>query len=95
MNYKGVIPGRLVERVTLRIRSLESYSSEMTSQQIDVIADIAEKFGSGTVHITPRQTIEIPDIEGLYVGEITGQLEKTGLFTGSSDRYLRNVIACS
>lgn len=95
MKRAGIIPGRLKERTTLRVRSLEPYSSELKAEQIGVIADIAEKYGSGVVHVTPRQTIEIPDIEHSYLEDINKILNKAGLYTGSSDRYLRNVIACS
>jgi len=91
----GILPGRIQNRVTLRVRSVEPYSSELTGEQLGVIADIAEKYGSGIVHVTPRQTVEIPDIEGSYVGDIDKLLSGSGLYTGSSDRYVRNVIACS
>ncbi len=95
MDENGIIAGRLGARATLRIRSLEPYSSELTAEQIGVIADIAEGYGSGKVHVTPRQTIEIPDVERSHLEEITGLLNDAGLFPGSSGRYLRNVIACS
>ncbi len=95
MNDAGILPGRLKERVTLRIQSIEPYSSELTSEQIGVIADIAESYGSGSVHITPRQTIEIPDIEISHLEDIKDLLKNYGLYAGSSGRYLRNVIACS
>jgi len=91
----GILPGRLRGRVTLRVRSIEPYSSEFTTEQLGVIADIAEKYGSGIVHVTPRQTVEIPDIDGSYVVDISKLLSGPGLYTGSSDKYARNVIACS
>jgi dissimilatory sulfite reductase (desulfoviridin) alpha/beta subunit len=95
MKNAGIIPGRFKERVTLRVRALTPYSSELTSEQVGVIADIAERYGSGAVHVTPRQTIEIPDIDCLYLKEITDLLNKAGLSTGSTDRHMRNVTACS
>ena len=91
----GILPGRIQNRVTLRVRSVEPYSSELTAEQVGVIADIAEKYGSGIVHVTPRQTVEIPDIEEAYVDDINILLNGSGLYTGSSGRHLRNVIACS
>ena len=91
----GVVQGRLKDRVVLRIRAFEPYSSEFTSEQIGVIADIAEKYGSGVVHVTPRQTVEIPDIERSTLSEIESLLDGHGLVPGSTGRYLRNVIACS
>ncbi len=95
MDRPGVLPGRIDNRVTLRVISLEPYSSELTAEQIGVIADIAEKYGSGTVHVTPRQTVEIPDLESSHLDEINKVLNEVGLYAGSSGRYFRNVIACS
>jgi len=91
----GVVRGRPRDRVVLRIRAFEPYSSEFTSDQIDVIADIAEKYGSGVVHVTPRQTVEIPDVERSSIEVIAGLLGGYGLSPGSTGRHLRNVIACS
>jgi dissimilatory sulfite reductase (desulfoviridin) alpha/beta subunit len=91
----GILPGRLKERVVLRVRAIEPYSSELTAEQVGIIADIAETYGSGAVHITSRQSIEIPDIEYKYLGDIKDRLLAAGLYTGSTGRYLRNIIACS
>jgi len=95
MESVGIIEGRTQERVTLRLKSVAPYSAELTAGQIGIIADIAEAYGSGTVHITPRQTVEIADIPRGHLPEITAMLEKHGLVPGSSGRALRNVIACS
>ncbi len=95
MKSNGILPGRNESRATLRIQSIEPLSAEMTSAQIGVIADIAEKYGSGQVHVTPRQTIEIPDVERAYIDEIHPMLNRVGLYTGSAGNYLRNVVACS
>ena len=95
MNDNGIIQGRSEERLTLRVRSLEPYSSEFTAEQIGVVADVAEQYGSGSVHVTSRQTIEIPHIDRSHLKDITGLLNKCGLYTGSSGRHLRNVITCS
>jgi len=95
MNNCGILPGRTKGKVTLRVASADPFSAELTAEQIGVIADIAETYGSGTVHVTPRQTIEIPDVENIYIDEIRKQISITGLYTGSSDSYVRNVIACS
>lgn len=91
----GILPGRIQDRVTVRIRSVEPYSAELTGEQVGIIADIAETYGSGIVHVTPRQTVEIPDIEGTHIADINKLLNGSGLYTGSSDRSVRNVIACS
>ncbi len=95
MSSLGVLPGRSQDKVTLRVQSLQPFSSEMTGEQIGVIADIAEKYGSGAVHVTPRQTIEIPDLPPTMLADVQELLTRVGLHPGSSGEYLRNVISCS
>jgi dissimilatory sulfite reductase (desulfoviridin) alpha/beta subunit len=95
MDNGGILPGRIEGKVTLRLRPSAPYSSELTANQIGVIADIAERYGSGVVHVTPRQTVEIPDVLSSCLEEVLQQLKGAGLSTGPIGRHLRNVIACS
>jgi len=71
MGKNGILPGRTEGKATLRVRSLEPHSAEFTSEQIGAIADIAERYGSGQVHVSARQTIEIPDIERSAIKEVS------------------------
>jgi anaerobic sulfite reductase subunit C len=95
MNDNGIIEGRIKGRIVLRVRSQEPYSAEFTADQIGVLADVAEKYGSGAVHITPRQTVEIPHIDRRDLTAVRELLAHHGLSPGSSGRNLRNVTACS
>ncbi len=95
MSGNGIVTGRAKGRVTLRIRSIEPYTSEFTAGQIGVIADIAEQYGSGAAHVTPRQTIEVPHIGIDELPVIERLLAGHGLSAGSTGQYLRNVAACS
>jgi dissimilatory sulfite reductase (desulfoviridin) alpha/beta subunit len=95
MERNGILPGRIKGKATLRVRSLEPYSAEFTSEQIGVLADIAEQYGSGQAHVTARQTVEIPDVETASIAAVSALLNNTGLYVGSSGSFLRNVMACS
>jgi dissimilatory sulfite reductase (desulfoviridin) alpha/beta subunit len=95
MDNYGILQGRTKGKSTIRVASNDPYSAELTAEQIGIIADIAEKYGSGSVHVTTRQTIEIPDIELTSLNEIKELIKNSGLYTGSSDKYIRNVMACS
>jgi anaerobic sulfite reductase subunit C len=95
MNDNGIIEGRTKGKVVLRIRSMEPYSAEFTAGQIGVLAAIAERYGSGAVHFTARQTVEIPHIDSAALPDVTALLASHGLFPGSTGRRLRNVTACS
>lgn len=75
----------------------------MEAKHFDVLKDIAEKYGNGTVHLTTRQGFEIPDIEMKYIPEINKMLQPVieGLginqvdpHTGYSAAGTRNVSSC-
>ncbi|NOX25846.1 MAG: hypothetical protein GXP59_07005 [Deltaproteobacteria bacterium] len=95
MEQNGILPGRTEGKATIRVRSLEPHSAEFTSEQIGTIADIAERYGSGQVHVSARQTIEIADIERSAIKEVFVLLNGNGLYAGSSGHFMRNVMACS
>lgn len=95
MDTNGTVAGRVNGRVALRVRSTGPYTAEFTAAQIGVIADIAERFGSGAVHVTPRQTMEIPHVDLKALPDVTSVLAGHGLSIGSSGRHPRNVTACS
>ena len=95
MVKEDLIEGRNKETVVLRIASVNPYSAELTSEQLELLAEIAERYGSGRAHVTARQTIEIPDIPESLVNEVVPLLDHQGLRIGSTGKKLRNVIACS
>ena len=95
MEERVVLQCRSNDKVVLRIAAIQPFSSEFTSEQLNIIADIAEHYGSGQVHVTARQTVEVPDVPIERVNEITEILQKNGLRLGSVGNVLRNVIACS
>lgn len=95
MNTNGIVSGRSTGRIALRIKSIAPYSAEFTADQLGVLADIAEQYGSGAIHVTPRQTMEIPHIELSALPRLTALLHQHGLTPGSTDRHMRNIIACS
>ena len=56
----GVITERDPDFCTVRIRAVAGI---MSVAQMRGIAAIAKKYGSGVVHCTTRQTIEIPHVD--------------------------------
>ncbi len=91
----GILEGRSSEKLILRISALRPLSSEFTSEQLNLIAEIAERYGSGQVHVTPRQAVEVPDVPVGSIEEIKDLLNSNGLKLGSTGRQMRNIIACS
>ncbi|MHB8164155.1 MAG: nitrite reductase, partial [Methanoregula sp.] len=76
----GVITERNADFCTIRIRAPAGvYSVE----QLRGIATIAKKYGTGTVHCTTRQTLEIPHVNPLLLKKIEKALAKNGTPVGS------------
>jgi anaerobic sulfite reductase subunit C len=87
----GVITERNSDFCTLRIRLP---AGVITSAQLRGIADIAEKYRKEVVHLTTRQTIEIPHVDPEVLTAITTDLAKNGTPLGSERDEIVNIIAC-
>ena len=48
----------------------------LTAKQLAKIAEVAEKYGDGHVHLTSRQGVEIPFIKLDQIDEVKAELEK-------------------
>jgi dissimilatory sulfite reductase (desulfoviridin) alpha/beta subunit len=66
----------------------------VTSEQLEGISRIAKRYGTGYVHITTRQGIQIPDVNIRDLDAITKELEENGTPPGSCGPRVRNIISC-
>lgn len=66
----------------------------LTSEQLSGLAGIAKKYGTGTVHITTRQGIQIPNVHLSKLDTITKELEQNSTPPGSCGPRVRNIISC-
>jgi len=87
----GVITERNPDLSTVRIRAPAGF---LTTEQIRGIAAIAKKYGTGVVHCTTRQTIEIPHIDPARLKRLAQRLEKNGTPIGSEKDEVVNIISC-
>jgi anaerobic sulfite reductase subunit C len=87
----GVITERDPEYCTIRTRIPAGIIS---CGQLRGIADIAERYGVESVHLTTRQTIEIPHIQPDNLDAISTDLAKNSTPLGSERDEVVNVIAC-
>jgi len=77
---------------SLRLRVV---GGNLTSKQLANIAEAAEKFGDGYVHLTSRQSVEIPFVKLESVEEIEKQKAVIAKFLPKmmSEDEIRNEIA--
>ncbi|MBI5956705.1 MAG: MoaD/ThiS family protein [Chloroflexi bacterium] len=66
----------------------------ITGEQLMKVADVAQRYGKGHVHLTMRQGIEIPFIRLDDFNAVTGELAIVGLGLGACGARVRVVTAC-
>ena len=76
---------------SLRLRVV---GGNLTSVQLAKIAEVAEKFGDGHVHMTSRQSVEIPFIKLDDIDEVKAALAEGGVEPGVCGPRVRTVTAC-
>lgn len=79
------------DRFSLRLKVV---GGNLTADQLIVISEAAEKYGAGRVHLTSRQSVEIPFIRLRDVEAVKAELEAGGVRTSVSGPRVRTVTAC-
>lgn len=69
-------------------------NGKITAKEARIIADAAEKFGSGEVAMTSRMTIEIQKIPFVNIEPLCAFLNANGLETGGTGPKVRPVVSC-
>ena len=76
---------------SLRLRVV---GGNLTATQLAKIAEVAEKFGDGHVHLTSRQSVEIPFINLELIEEVKKALGEGGVEPGVCGPRVRTITAC-
>jgi dissimilatory sulfite reductase (desulfoviridin) alpha/beta subunit len=66
----------------------------LTAENLRKIAEVAEKYGDGHVHLTSRQGVEIPFIKLNDIEEVKDSLAEGGCKPGVCGPRVRTVTAC-
>lgn len=66
----------------------------LTAENLQIIAKVAEKYGDGHVHLTSRQSVEIPFIKLDDVEEVKEMLATGGCKPGVCGPRVRTITAC-
>lgn len=69
-------------------------NGRITAAESHVIAEAAEKFGSGEIAMTTRQTIEIQGVPFANIDAMRGFLNAHGLDIGGTGPKVRPVVSC-
>lgn len=87
----GIITERDPERCIIRLRMP---AGMLTPEQTIGIGKIARTYGDGRVHLTVRQTIEIPGVDPSRIVPMLTALKDNGTPLGSERQEIVNVTAC-
>ncbi|WP_445474059.1 4Fe-4S binding protein [Methanococcoides methylutens] len=87
----GFLPQRQNNLCSMRVGITGGY---VEVAQLRAIADAAEKYGQGHVHITSRQGIEVPFIDLENVEAAKEYMRNADVRPGVAGRRVRAVVAC-
>lgn len=73
---------------------LQVVGGTLTAENLAKIQEVADKYGKGYVHLTSRQSIEIPFIKYEDIPEVKEELAKGGCKPGVCGPRVRTVTAC-
>ena len=73
---------------------IQVVGGNLTAENIKAVAEVAEKYGKGYVHMTSRQGVEIPFINFEDVETVRAELAKGGVNPGVCGPRVRTVTAC-
>ncbi len=91
LKSKGFLPQRQENMFSMRLKVV---SGNLSAEKLRAIADAADKYGSGYIHITSRQQIEVPFVKLESAETANIELEKQGISGGSAGKRVRAVVAC-
>jgi anaerobic sulfite reductase subunit C len=87
----GVITQEDPDLVTVRTRLP---AGVLSLAQLRGLSEIAERYGADHLHLTTRQTVEIPHLDPARIEEIARDLEANGTPVGAEHNEVVNVVAC-
>lgn len=63
-------------------------------EQLDILREVALRYGDGRLHLTTRKTIEIPGVPVKFVEMAQALLSRAGWDGSAYGNNVRNIIAC-
>lgn len=96
VNYKELKEGGFMQQIqketfSLRLRVI---GGQIQADHLQKISEIAEKFGKGYIHLTSRQSVEIPFVRFSEIDQVKRELAAAGLQIGVCGPRVRTITAC-
>lgn len=87
----GFLKQKQKDTFIVRFRSL---AGNLTSDELRKLADFADIYGKGYVHVTTRQGAEIPWVNINEYNNMKKEIKEAGLNTGTCGPRIRTVVSC-
>jgi len=96
IDYKALKAGGFMSQKQKGYGSLRLavVGGNLDASAIKTVAEVAEKYGHGYVHMTSRQGIEIPFIHVNDLEKVKEELKEGGVYTGVCGPRVRTITAC-
>ena len=87
----GMIQQKQKEYFAMRLHAV---AGDFTPEQMRKVAEVAERFGKGQIHLSTRQGIEIHFVRHEQLEPARKDLESAGIAMGACGPRVRIVVAC-
>jgi len=87
----GMIQQRQKEYFAMRLRAI---GGDLTAKQLTKIAEVAERYGRGGVHLSTRQGVEIHYVHHSNLEKARAELASENVSMGACGPRVRIVVAC-
>ena len=87
----GIIQQKEGDLFCLRLRIV---GGAVNAEKLEALARLCAKYGSGHVHLTTRQGMEMPNVRWEDVERLREELAQVGLEFGGCGKRVRTVTAC-
>jgi dissimilatory sulfite reductase (desulfoviridin) alpha/beta subunit len=88
---QGFLPQKQKDRYTVRLKVV---GGNLSASQLRSMAEAADLYGDGHVHLTSRQSVEIPDVRLESLEKLQALLAKSGTRNAILGPRIRPVTAC-
>ena len=89
------IPGCILQRdKDYRVIRLKIIAGNIDGEQMNILSDIAKRYGRGYIGITSRMGIEIPWISPASMETAVEELKNAGFTVGSTGPTVRTIVSC-
>ena len=85
------VAGRAI--VVIPLKAYGQAPGDATAEQMDRIADLAERYGQGEIRVTKEQNLVLPHVEEAALPQVFSALNAAGLATPNAGRA-SDIVAC-